>query len=203
MAWHRLVTRFALPCSLVIALACKNGEGDLDIGEEGEDFDSMQFPTTGDDTTTTSSTSATTMASATDSGSGTGSTTAATGSTSADSTTGPDEPVVCTEDLTCNPGEICVLPCCGGPAPGCFELPKGGECGPGGTPDPDGANCCQNAGDPVACMKLQWCSPVGCTPDPPYCAAAETVSCNDDQCTAEGGCYGMLFEDGQLQCSCK
>ena len=199
MAWHRILAPLALPCSLVIALACK-GPDVLDSGEEGEDYDSMQFPTTGDEeTTSTSSTSSTT---ATATGSGSESTAATMGSTAAvDSTTG-DEPVVCTEDLTCNPGEICVLPCCGGPQPACFELPKGGECGPDGTPDPGGANCCQNAGDPVACMKMSWCSPVGCTPDPPYCAAADDVDCNGTSCSAES-CFDGELVNGQLQCSCK
>lgn len=200
MAWHRLVAPFALPCSLVIALAC-NGSS----GEEGADFDAGQFPTTGEETT---STTASSTATATATGSGSGST-AATEATSvtgdstaaADSTTAPLEPVEC-GDLMCDPGQVCVVPCCGGPQPGCYEMPRGGDCGTD-TPDMGGVECCQNAGDPVMCMKMQWCIPGPCMADPPYCTPAETISCNDSQCTAEGGCYGMLLEDGHLQCSCK
>lgn len=197
MALHRILAPFALPCSLVIALACKGSDG-LDSGEEGEDFDSMQFPTTGDETTSTSSTSSTGTATASGS---TAATDSSGGSTAADSTTAPLEPVEC-GDLMCDPGQVCVVPCCGGPAPGCYELPEGGDCGTD-TPDVGGVQCCQNAGDPAMCMMMMWCIPGPCMADPPYCADGDTISCNDSQCTADGGCYGMLLEDGHLQCSCK
>lgn len=200
MALHRILAPFALPGSLVLALACKGSDG-LDSGEEGEDFDSMQFPTTGDETTSTSSTSSTGTATASGSGS-TAFTDSSGGSTAAaDSTTAPLEPVEC-GDLMCDPGQVCVVPCCGGPAPGCYELPEGGDCGTD-TPDVGGVQCCQNAGDPAMCMMMMWCIPGPCMADPPYCANGDTISCNDSQCTADGGCYGTLLEDGHLQCSCK
>jgi hypothetical protein len=203
MAWHRLLAPLALPCSLV--LACIGGQ----VQDSG-DFD-------GGGSTTTEGTNGTTSATSTGSGStvtttDSGSSTAATStttategstaadSTAADSTTG--EPGACTEALTCNPGEICVLPCCGGPAPGCFELPPGGECGPDGTPDEGGVRCCQNAGDPKACMQMQWCSPVPCMADPPYCATADQLDCNGNDCSAPS-CFNGQLQGDQLQCSCK
>lgn len=199
MAWHTLV-RLALPCPLLFTLACNDGQ----VQDSGGVDSSPTTSTSGE--TTVATTSATTMET-----SGSGSTTATDASTAAtegtttaaaDSSTGPDEPVACTEDLTCNPGEICVRPCCGGPAPGCFELPRGGECGPDGTPDEGGVRCCQNDPDPQACMKLQWCSPVGCTADPPYCATLDQLDCNGTQCSAES-CFNGSLNGSHLECSCK
>jgi hypothetical protein len=184
---------------MALALACNDGECC-----DGADFDGGSTTTTDGTTGTTSATSTTTP---TTSSSGStaateGSTAASEGSTTAaDSTTGPGEPVTCTEDLTCNPGEICVLPCCGGPQPGCFQLRPGTEC-IDGTLDEGGVRCCQNAADPKACMQMQWCIPNPCMADPPYCATTDEVTCNGTDCTTKGGCYGDL-QNGQLQCSCK
>lgn len=197
MAWH-IPVRLALSSSLLFTLACNDGQ----VQDSGDVDSSPTTSTSGE--TTVATTSATTMeASSSGSTAATNASTAATDSSTAaaDSSTGPDEPVACTEDLTCNPGEICVLPCCGGPAPGCFELPRGGECGPDGTPDEGGKSCCQNAGDPQACMKLQWCSPVGCTADPPYCTTLDQLDCNGNTCDAPGCFFGTLTND-RLECNC-
>lgn len=196
MHWHRFVVRLALPYSL--ALACVQGQGS-DDGDSvsGAATTTGGGTTTADETTAAATSTAATEASTTTATAGTEGSTAA-----ADSSTGPDEPFACTEDLTCNPGETCVLPCCGGPQPGCFELPRGGECGPGGTPDEGGVRCCQNAGDPKACMELQWCSPVPCMADPPYCATADQLDCNGSSCSAPS-CFNGQLVGTELQCSCK
>lgn len=200
MAWLRSLASLLLPCSLL--LAC-NTRGECC---EGEDYDDGQLTTTDGTGSTTGATTSMTSTAATstaDAGTSTAATeTSATETSAADSTTGPDGPVACTERLTCNPGEICVLPCCGGPAPGCFQLPRGGECGPDGTPDEGGVRCCQNDPDPKACMMLQWCAPVACTPDPPYCATADQLDCNGTSCSAPS-CFNGDLVDDQLHCSCK
>jgi hypothetical protein len=202
MAWRRLLVRLALPCSLV--LACIGGQ----VQDSG-DFDGGGETTTTEGTSGTSS--ATSMGSGstvttTDSGSSTATeaaTAATEGSTAAaDSTTGPIEPVACGE-IMCDPGQVCVVPCCGGPQPACYEQPPGGDCGTG-TPDEFGARCCIDDPTPAQCMMTSWCIPGPCVPDPPYCTPGETISCNDTECTVEGGCFGMLSDDGHLQCrGCK
>lgn len=194
MAWLRIAPWIAS----TLVLACGNGQvqdsGDLDGG-----------PTTSAGTGPTTTASPTTTPDA-DTGStsapATSSTTAAEGTTTTDASTGPGEPVACGTALTCEPGQICVVPCCGGPAPGCEEQQPGDECL--GTIDEGGAQCCQTHPDPVACMMSQWCIPGPCVPDPPYCVPAQTVTCNEFECTVEGGCFGMLGDDDVLHCrGCK
>lgn len=200
MDWHHRIARLSLSCSFALALACVPGRG----SDDGDSVSGAATTSSGGTTTTgVETTAAATSTAATEAATSTSTTAGSEGSTAAaDPSTGPDEPFACTEDLTCNPGETCVLPCCGGPQPGCFELPRGGECGPGGTPDEGGVRCCQNAGDPKACMELQWCSPVPCMADPPYCATAEQLDCNGDSCSAPS-CFNGQLVGTELQCSCK
>lgn len=192
-----LSLRSSLLMLLALPFAC--GDDDGEAGENESVVADNGWATQGvsESATSTSSTGST---SGPTSGPTSGSGSTAT-ETAADSTTGPDVPVVCTEDLTCNPGEVCVLPCCGGPAPGCFLLPAGGDCG-NGTLDEGGGYCCQNDPDPTACMKMQWCIDGPCMAAPPYCTPMDTLTCTDFDCTAPDGCYGDLIA-GQLQCSCK
>jgi hypothetical protein len=200
MAWHIRCSTLAALGSLPLAfvLACAKDECC-----DGADFGGGSTTSVTDGTSGTTVATSTTTPTSSDSGSGSSSTVATEAgteatSTAADSTTG--EPGACTEELTCNPGEICVLPCCGGPKPGCSELRPGGEC-VDGTLDEGGVRCCQNAPDPKACMQMDWCIPNPCMADPPYCATADEIICNGTDCSTKG-CYGDL-SDGQLQCSCK
>lgn len=196
MAWSLRFARLALLPSLV--LGCGHDPDDSCDDVTCGDASTTAASTSGSSTqgTTTTAEGSSTSESSSDSAA-----TTEGSSTAADSTTGAPEPVAC-GDLVCDPGQACVVPCCGGPKPACFELPPGGDCGTG-TLDVDGASCCQNAPDPIECAMLQWCIPGPCIPDPPYCTPGETISCNDSSCTVEGGCYGTLLEDGHLECSCK
>jgi hypothetical protein len=207
MAWHirRSTSLSSLSLPLVFALACTNGEvldsGDIDAGGTASTTDATGTTTATSTTTPMTSSSATATSTAATETAATETATTETATTAvAESSTGPGEPFACTEELTCNAGEICVLPCCGGPAPACFPLPADGDCGTGYL-DEGGVRCCQNDPDPVACMQMQWCVPGPCVADPPYCATADEVTCNGTDCTTEG-CYGELV-DGQLLCRCK
>ncbi len=64
---------------------------------------------------------------------------------------------------TCSAGQYCIVPCCGGTAPLCFDPPDGGACPAGSTRGcVSGASYnCANAAD--------CCEPAVCTPPPPYC----------------------------------
>lgn len=186
---------------LLVGLGCI-----VDDVQDGGDFDGgVSFSGPSTTTGVTANTTSFTVSgsdSATTSGTddATSVTSGTSGTSSADSTTGPDEPFACGEDLTCQPGEICVLTCCGGPAPGCSPAVDG-VCD-GGTLDVDGVQCCQNDPDPVTCMMNQWCIPGPCVPDPIHCVPADMVTCNGSSCSTDG-CYGELMPGGQLQCSCK
>jgi hypothetical protein len=87
----------------------------------------------------------------------------------------------------CRPGELYVVPCCGGALPQCAEVPDGGMC-PVGTElgscwDPGGG------GPGYGCVQQ-------CTPPAPYCAPAGT------ECTDECGGGGYLGADGSCACAC-
>jgi hypothetical protein len=155
-------------------------------------------PTTSGDTLAGSSTDATLTGGMT--GSASSSSAGATSTTggesdSGDGTTG--EPVVCGMSA-CPSGQICVVPCCGGPAPFCGPV-RGESCPPGTHPVAD----CQ-FGEP--CVQGQACCEGDpCVPEPAYCigADAEEVVCMDDpnsptlKCTAP--CTGPL-NGGLLSC---
>lgn len=189
MAWSPRFVRLALLASLLPAIACGDDGADDTAAESTAASTSQGTASTTTDGTATSTSQGSTGATASE-------------TAAAESTTGPGEPVACGEALTCDPGQICVVPCCGGPAPGCMELQPGEECD--GTIDEGGVQCCQSHPDPPTCMMSQWCIPGPCTPDPVYCVPAEQVTCNEFECTVEGGCFGMLFEDGTLHCGgCK
>ncbi|MCX4242061.1 hypothetical protein [Paraliomyxa miuraensis] len=186
----------ALALLLALPLACGDDDGEASENESVEHDNGWATRGMSDSATSTSTTETSTTASTSGSDS-----TAAASSTAAEGSTGPGEPVPCTEELTCNPGMICVLPCCGGPAPGCYSVEAGRTCFPGDTPIEDGS-CCRNDPDPAACMMMQWCFPGPCTADPPFCTPRDTITCNGTSCDAPDGCYGQLTND-QLQCSCK
>jgi len=130
------------------------------------------------------------------SGTSTGSTT--TGDESSAEVTGA--PAEC-DAVACSESEVCVVPvCCDGPEPVCFELPASGDCGDA-TLDRGGSSCCLNDPDPAECMTKDWCIPGPCTPDPPFCVAAEMVVCDfgSGVCTLQDVCSGALV-DGALVC---
>lgn len=111
-------------------------------------------------------------------------------STSASSETG--EPVTCGE-LTCAFGQVCVLPCCGGPAPACTDPNGQGQC-PDGVPPVPVERCFGGCAGPLCCP------PTPCQADPPFCAAPEELQCAGDQCSV-GSCFGQLTGD-TLECQC-
>ena len=80
----------------------------------------------------------------------------------------PLEPLVCGPNLTCEATQLCVQPCCGGPAPECQKLPASGEC-------PTGTRATPCANGSLGCVE------VACTPAPAYCS--DTVP---DQCKRDG-----------------
>ncbi|MCA9707300.1 MAG: hypothetical protein KDK70_15715 [Myxococcales bacterium] len=177
-------------------LACTGDDAAGDGPGSTSATSATSAPTSTASTTSTTSTASVTAGSGTDSGS-----TTQGASTAADSSTGPGEPVDCGEQ-TCALGEICMVPCCGGPAPGCDPAPPGGDCGLG-TLDPGGAECCINDPDPRTCMQMDWCVAGPCIPDPPSCVYDDLVTCNEFECTVRGGCFGQLH-DGVLDCrGCK
>lgn len=162
---------------LLLALGCRADDG----------------PSTAatDAASTTASTAAT---SATDSASSTSAATAtatATGESTTSATTGGA--VACTESLTCPGGQVCVLPCCGGPAPACTEVNARGKCDSGDTPLP--ADQCS-----FPCSGPLCCPPYTCTPDPPFCTDASDLQCTGTKCSLDS-CFGDLTS-GKLECMC-
>lgn len=101
-------------------------------------------------------------------------------------------PPVCGEQ-SCQAGEVCVLPCCGGPPPGCSE-PEGGMCPGGQAPVPSDQCQFNPCAGPLCCL------PVACTPDPPFCIAPAMLNCNDNSCSINS-CFGTLNGD-HLDCQC-
>lgn len=188
-------------------------------GSGGDDGEATTSSGTSTSTSTASSVSVTasSTSSASASGSATGtsasdtSSSTTSGATETSASTGADEtagssssgglgePVPCTDDLVCPAGEVCVLPCCGGPAPGCGPV-DAAMCPPG-TIEVDS---CPNG---LRCGGAQLCCQDGpCMADPPFCAPADELLCDPPQ---NGGpqsncsfpCFGSLFE-GTLSCDC-
>lgn len=63
---------------------------------------------------------------------------------------------------TCQSGEVCVHPCCGGAPPPCVPFEDAGVCPAGYQP----SNYCNG---------YQYgCAPPPCTPPPPYCTPASS-----------------------------
>ncbi len=161
-------------------------------GDQGS-TSSTTGSTAGTNTTTTptsSSTDTSTSDATSTSAPTTGTTTSTATTTTSSDTTGA--PPVCGEQ-SCQAGEVCVLPCCGGPAPGCSE-PDGGVC-PGGQ-DPVPSEQCQFN----PCAGPLCCLPVACTPDPPFCIAPALLTCNGNSCSIDS-CFGNLSGD-RLDCQC-
>jgi len=103
-----------------------------------------------------------------------------------------DSGVVC-GDGTCTATEVCIEPCCGGPAPGCYAMPTSGECQAGDT-EVDPSSC---GGD---CGGERCCQMGPCTPDPPFCVEESSLVCEGFDCeTADGSCTGSLMA-GRLAC---
>lgn len=175
--------------TLVLTLgAC--GPGDPDTGSTGASSDAATAGAT--DAVTTGASQASTSA-ATESAS----TTVASEATTAASadTSGSGGPHECGEQ-SCGPAQVCILPCCGGPAPGCSDVDARGACPDGGMPVP--ADQCQFGG----CTGQLCCPPVNCVADPPFCAAVTDLRCTDNNCSI-GGCFGTLGPDAtQLECQC-
>lgn len=97
-------------------------------------------------------------------------------------------------ELTCDASQICVQPCCGGPAPACEPLGPGATCAGDAQPVP--ADQC-----PGGCDTEMCCLPIPCVPDPPHCLANSEVVCDGSFCSAPG-CQGTLAVDGSLLCEC-
>ena len=178
---------------MVLAIAC----GDDDDGSGGE--------TQGEGSTTAPTTSATTTTSATSEGSSTDATTASTsasttaaesssdaGSSEASSAGSESGGAACGTGDPCGGDQICVLPCCGGPAPPCIDMPRGG-CDPEDSEVP-ADQCNQPCATPMCCLD-------NCVADPPYCANESDLSCNGGTNCSIDSCFGTVT-DGQLYCEC-
>src|SRR5262245_17330603 len=131
----------------------------------------------GDDSTTAASTDATTSTTASESGEstagstssmpttalttladGTGGRRSAEGSSSGSDSGGSESGGVACDTQSCAADELCVLPCCGGPAPPCIDMPQGG-CAPEDQEVP-ADQCSQPCATPMCCID-------NCVPDPP------------------------------------
>lgn len=142
-------------------------------------------PTTNNPTTTEPTTDATSDATTTTTSSSTDVTTTDSATTGA--------PPLCGEQ-PCPGAQICVFPCCGGPAPSCSE--------------PDGRGKCEGGQDPVPADQCQFnpcagplcCPPIACTPEAPFCVDPAMLTCNGNSCST-GSCFGTL-SGAQLDCQC-
>jgi len=85
----------------------------------------------------------------------------------------------------CGPGQLHVIPCCGGALPACLDVLDGGMC-PLGS---ELGSCWSAGGGPTyGCVET-------CTPPPPYCAPAGAI-CQDE-------CGGGGYLDGDdCRCAC-
>jgi hypothetical protein len=189
----------------MFSVAC--GESD---GDDGATTDAASSEGTASTTAPTSSTDPTTTASSTETMSTTDSTTATTTSASTttadtedDSTTKSDDTSTTSDsddtsakpcgDGMCGADEVCVNPCCGGPAPGCEDSDANGQCPNGQEPTP--ADQCGNG-----CNTLVCCPMAPCMADPPFCAGKADLQCHETQCSLDE-CFGTL-QDDQLSCEC-
>lgn len=145
-------------------------------------------PTTNNPTTTEPTTEPTTDATS----DATTTTSSSTDVTTTDSAT-TGAPPLCGEQ-PCPGAQICVFPCCGGPAPSCSE--------------PDGRGKCEGGQDPVPADQCQFnpcagplcCPPIACTPEAPFCIDPAMLTCNGNSCST-GSCFGTL-SGAQLDCQC-
>ncbi|MEM7152235.1 MAG: hypothetical protein AAF799_05300 [Myxococcota bacterium] len=106
----------------------------------------------------------------------------------------------CGDELFCELGEHCVLPCCGGAPPSCDPIPKDGECPPG---TPEFGKCCDFMGIPD-CDEADWCQLPPCEPAPPRCVTAEDLMCDQSgSCKVLGDdfCIGPV-ENNIITCQC-
>ncbi len=77
---------------------------------------------------------------------------------------------------TCEPGQVCVQPCCGGAAPSCSPVPTLGGC----PSDRVMVSACPGSGQP-------GCQTPPCHPDTPYCVdrtsqCTEACTCGAAEC---------------------
>jgi hypothetical protein len=92
----------------------------------------------------------------------------------------PTHPFACGTQ-TCGENQYCIHPCCGGPAPGCDDVPASGTC-PTGTH----SAVCAHTGK-------QGCEQDACKPDPPYCI--------DDPKKAPN-CGDGMADNHDISCMC-
>lgn len=187
--------RRPVPGLLILALALACGPVDPDHGSAGSSGDASSAGAT--DAVTTGASQATTDAATESASSDAASTTSASDATTqattdASATGGAHG---CGEQ-SCGPAQVCVHPCCGGPAPGCTDVDGQGACANGQVPVP--AEQCQFGG----CTGQLCCPPVNCVPDPPFCAAATDLTCAGTSCSLES-CFGTLdAAAADLFCEC-
>ncbi|MEM6990266.1 MAG: hypothetical protein AAF721_07210 [Myxococcota bacterium] len=115
------------------------------------------------------------------------------GETGGDSSGDTGRPVEC-GPVTCEAGDVCVAPCCGGPAPACEPANPDGTCAAGSVPV-DPAEC------GLGCEADNCCMPGPCTPPPSYCTPPATLRCDDNDNCSVAECFGML-EGDVLSCQC-
>ncbi len=177
---------------LSTSIACGDDDGPTSVGETGSGgSEGSSAETTA--STTTSTTASTTTSTSSMETSGSSGATESTGTTADTVDTIDTSPVAC-GDAMCVSGEVCVLPCCGGPKPGCSDFE--GSCH--GDVPPIPPDQCSGG-----CSTRMCCPPESCTADPPYCASVADLSCDPGGTSCSvAGCYGDLIED-TLGCSCK
>lgn len=182
-------------CSEDTSATSSGGTTDGSTSTPGSSSSSGETPTTGSSSGSESAT-----------GSDTGDTSTSGATTTGEATIGTSEDTVTTSDTaitgnapvcgeqSCQDGEVCVVPCCGGPPPACSE--------------PDGRGKCEGGQDPVPSVECEFnrcagplcCPPIACQPDPPFCVASPMLSCEGTSCNIES-CSGTLNGD-TLECEC-
>lgn len=187
MTWLRWIPRVGI----TLAIACGGDDDDGGGETQGSSTASTTSATTTTDATTsdgsgseatTASTSASTTAA--DSSSSDAGSSEASGSESGGAPCGDGDP--------CAGDQICVLPCCGGPAPPCIDMPRGG-CDPEDTEVP-ADQCNAPCSTPTCCID-------NCVADPPYCAQTADLMCNGGTNCSIDSCFGTV-SNGQLLCEC-
>jgi len=184
----------------MLSTACGESDGDDGVTAAESTSDStvtttMTTSSTSTDASTTESTTATSTATTTASTTAaeTEDTTGTTDDTSAATSASDDTGATACGDSVCGADEVCVQPCCGGPAPGCFDTTLDGTCKDGVEPVP-AAEC------PGPCSTEVCCPPQPCEAAPDYCAGIGELQCHETQCSL-GDCFGTL-QDGALYCEC-
>lgn len=207
MAWIRT---WRIGQSLVLVAAAsgcgddERGDTAADTGATSSQSTTMSASSTDDGASMTSGVSLSGGDSQSGSGSQTASGSGADASGSATSGSGDDadsgvtgSPVAC-GDLTCGADEVCVQPCCGGPAPFCG--PVDGEACPAGSHEVELCTFGVDCGPDQVC-----CEDDACVPDPPACVSVDEIVCerspNSPTAYCNTPCFGTLAE-GTIACEC-